>query len=152
MPWVGRAPHGSWSPTPGSTQDHLKPKLNVWEYWPNAPWTQAALGCAHYPEEPVPCPPPSGKEPFSNIHSLGSHCFHQSRAQPSIPCEELQLPWGLPSAPMLWAEQTQGPQLLLIHFARSLCTHSPDTSHPLCWEHCLCPGTGLMLLTPKVHV
>ena len=31
--------------------------------------------------------------------------------------EELQLPWGLSSAPLLWAEQTKEPQLLLTHLA-----------------------------------
>jgi len=50
----------------------------------------------------------------------------ESRAQrcPSSPCVELQPPWGLPSAPLLWAECTQGARLLLLHFALRLFTIS----------------------------
>ena len=33
------------------------------------------------------------------------------------PCEELQLQRDLPSAPLLWAEQIQGPPSLHIHLA-----------------------------------
>jgi len=39
----------------------------------------------------------------------------QSSALPSTPSEELQPPWGLSSVPLLWAELTLRPQLLLIH-------------------------------------
>jgi len=58
----------------------------------------------HCPGQAVPCPPLSGADPFLNpqlpprqLHAipLGLVAVTESRAQC---CEELQLPWGLPSA------------------------------------------------------
>jgi len=65
---------------------------------------------------------------FHTHHPLvpsGSVAVTQSRAQrcPSAPCEELQPPPGLPSAPLLWAEQTKGSQLFLIHVALQILPH-----------------------------
>ena len=106
---VGRDPQRSPSSNPGSTKDHPKFKSYFWEHYLTAPWTAAAQGCAHCPGQPVLCPPPSGAEPFPNPQSSPStapccflepcHCHRkQSSVLPSTPCEELQLPWGLPSA------------------------------------------------------
>ena len=119
-------------------------KFYVWEHFPNAYWISAAWCCAHSPGQPVPRPPLSGEEPFPSIqpdppltqlHAIlsGSVIFTESRAQrcPSTPCEELQAPWGLSSAPLLWAEQTQGPQplfmLLALWTLHHLCSPRLDT-------------------------
>ena len=84
-----------------------------------------------------PCPSPSGAAPFPNpqlhlpwqLHAVpsGLVVVTQSRAQrcPSALCVELQPPWGLPSAPLLWAEHAEGPQPLLMHLAL-------QTLHHLC--------------------
>ena len=48
----------------GSTQDHPKPKPNVWEHCPDVSWTSADWGLAHCPGQAVPCPLPPGEEPF----------------------------------------------------------------------------------------
>jgi len=88
------------------------------------PLNSGSSGCAHCPGYPVPCPPPSGADPFPNtpsppltqLHAVpsGPVAVTQSRAQrcPSPPCEELQPPWGLPSAPLLCAEHTGTSRLL----------------------------------------
>jgi len=50
--------------------------------------------------------------PLTQLHAVpsGPVAVTESRAQhcPSAPCEELQPPSGLPSAPGLWAEHTRG--------------------------------------------
>jgi len=66
----------------------------------------------------VPCPPPSGHTlslspscpspdtaPCRSLRPCRCHT-EQSSALPSAPCEEPQPPSGLPSAPLLCAEQT----------------------------------------------
>ena len=63
---------------------------------------------------PTPiCPSPT------QLHAVpsGPVAVTGNRAQrcPSPPCEELQPPSGLPSAPLLCAEQPQGPKPPLIH-------------------------------------
>jgi len=37
----------SWSPTPGSTQNHSKSKPYIWEHCPNTPWTLASWVCRY---------------------------------------------------------------------------------------------------------
>ena len=50
--------------------------------------------------------------------------WQQSSALPQCsPHEELQQPWGITSASCALTEQTQGPQLLLIHFALQTLQH-----------------------------
>jgi len=48
--------------------------------------------------------------PLTQLHAVpsGPVAVTESRAQrcPSAPCEELQLPSGLPSAPLLWTEKS----------------------------------------------
>ena len=65
---IRRHPQKSPSPTLGFTQHHAKFKPYVWDHCPNTSWSSAAQGCAHCPGQPVPCPPLSGAEPFSNLH------------------------------------------------------------------------------------
>jgi len=48
-------------------------------------------------------------------------------AAPSFPFRCFRLPWVLPSAPLLWAEQTQGPRPLLISGALQT-LHHPCTA------------------------
>ena len=119
---VGRDAQGSWSPAPGSSQDQPKFKLCVWGCFPTLlelqqpgvmPTALVSLFHAHHLISEDPALNPNlpltwcSSMPFSQAPSL-----LQSRAQqcPSAPCEELQTLWGLPSAPLLWAEQTKGPQ------------------------------------------
>lgn len=91
------------SPTPASTQHHLKPKSYVWQQCPNATWALAAL---------------------SHAHCTGSLCHaHRPLLQnvfypPAWP--SLTHPHAVQSS--VWgavghheAEQTQWPQLLLTH-------------------------------------
>ena len=72
------------------------------------------------------CPLPCGEEPFPNPqhHAVpsGPVAVTQSRAQrcPPLP-EELQLPSGLPSAPLLCAEQPQGPHTRCLQTLPHLC-------------------------------
>ena len=54
--------------TLGSTQRYWKFKPYAWVCCPNPPWTLAAWGYYHCHGEPVPCPLPSGEEPFPNTH------------------------------------------------------------------------------------
>jgi len=52
--------------------------------------------------------------------SLGSCCCHREQSSALTlhsHREELQLPWGLPLAPLLWTEPTKGLQLLPIYLA-----------------------------------
>lgn len=44
VPWVGRDPRVSLSPTPACTLDHPKCKPYVWKSCPSAPWILAAWG------------------------------------------------------------------------------------------------------------
>ena len=68
-----------------------------------------------------PFPSTSAVPPLTQLHAvlLGPVAVTESRAQhrPSAPCEELQPPCGLPSAPLLQVEQTKKPQLALTHLA-----------------------------------
>ena len=124
---VGRDPWGPLTPTLGSTWDHPKFKHYFWDCCPHS----NSLG-------PWPLPwwvyfrawPPQVKNLFLTpnltlpwLHAIpsGPVAVTESRAHrcPSAPCEELQPPWGLPPAPPLWAEQTERPQLILIHLALS---------------------------------
>ena len=120
-----RDPYGSWHPTPSLAPHRTTQKSNpVSEsivqkllelLGASSAW---ARGCALRPLVPTLSltlfPAPS----LAQLHAVSSGpvAVTESRAQrcPSAPCEELQLPWGLPSAPLLCAEQTQGPQPLLI--------------------------------------
>ena len=83
--------------------------------------------------------------PFPRALSLSI----KARAQrcPSAPCEELQLPWGLPLAPLLWAEQTQGCQLLLTHLALQNLPHLHFPPLDGCSLIALCPS----FLAHKLH-
>ena len=49
-------------PAPFSTTQNPNPMSE--SKCPNAPRTPAAQGCAHCPGQPVPCPLPSGADPF----------------------------------------------------------------------------------------
>lgn len=54
--WVGTDPYEPSSPTLGSTWDHPKFKLHVWECYLNAPWTSAAQGHDLCSAGPIPGP------------------------------------------------------------------------------------------------
>jgi len=71
----------------------------------------------------------------------------QSRAQrcPSATCEELQPPSGLPSAPLLWAEQTKGPQPPLVHHPLWSLHHLGIHSKEVLWQ-CMLPIKGIWAL------
>ena len=67
---------------------------------------------AHHPlVQPLSLTPSCPSPDTAPCRSLGPcHCHtEQSSALPSTPCEELQPPRGLSSAPLLCAEHTQGP-------------------------------------------
>ena len=70
--------------------------------------------------------------------SLSPVAVTESRAQrcPPAPCKELRPPWGLSSALLLWAEHTQGPQLLLIHLVFFVLWH---LSWGLIYTVCIIP-------------
>lgn len=71
---VGRDPQGSRSSTPGSTQDHLKFKSFVWEYWPNSPWIPTDLGPWSVPG---PDQTPYLHQTSPGTHEvLGAHSWH----------------------------------------------------------------------------
>ena len=55
--------------TPGSTRDKMGVKPQIWKCCPNTSCVPVPWGCASYPGQPVPCPLPSGAEPFPNPHS-----------------------------------------------------------------------------------
>lgn len=61
--WIGQDPQGSLSLIPGSSQNHPKFKLFVWEPCPKSSWSTAAWGHDCCLGEPVPA---SGEEPFPN--------------------------------------------------------------------------------------
>ena len=92
-----------------STQDHPKFKPYVWECCPKPSLNSGGSGLS--PGHPVPCPPPSGEEPFPDIqpapplHAIPSSpvAVTQSRAQrcSSAPCEELQPPCSAQSTPQV---------------------------------------------------
>ena len=67
--WIGRDPQGWLSLSPGSTQEHPKFKLFVWERCPKSSWGPAAWGHERCQGEPVPA---SGEEslPDSPWHSF----------------------------------------------------------------------------------
>ena len=104
----------------------------------------AALWCS-------PCPQPPAAPPLTQLRAVpsGPVAVTQSRAQCclSVPCEELQPPWGLPSAPLLWAEQIQGRQLPRMHLCLSTCHHlcSPPLDNLLIVS---CPS---YIVAPKQH-
>ena len=148
--WAGRDPEGPWDPTPGSTQHHTNPN-RVWEWCPNAPWAPAAQGRARCPGELCRAHRPLGHslsltpQPSPDTapcHSLRPCVCH--RAELSAALRSLwelweQPPWGLPSAPLLWAEQIQGPQPLLtpLVFQSLLHLHSPPLDFVLSLSSCL---------------
>lgn len=81
------------------------------------PW--AACSSANHPlvqnlALALSCCSPDSSMPFPRALLLS-----ESRAQccPSTPFEEIQLPWGLPSASLLWTEPAKEPQPLLTHLA-----------------------------------
>jgi len=112
---------------------------NIWEQCLNIPWPPAlglcSLSCVacSMPSalwcRTVPWPPAASPQIqlYTQPNRIDIFFVTQSRAQrcSSAPCEELQPPWGLPSAPLFWAEQTQGPQPLLTHLA----LHTPHHLH-----------------------
>lgn len=76
---VGRDPQGSRSSTPGSTQDHLKFKSFVWEYWPNSPWIPTDLGSWSVPG---PDQTPYIHQTSPGTHEvLGAHSWHPFTAE-----------------------------------------------------------------------
>ena len=107
-PQVGRDPQGSSTPTLGPTQHRPNPMSQSGV--PALPELRH-YGRAHRPVMqnlsltpscPSPTQPhavPSG--PVAVTQSRAQHCL-------SAPHEELQLPKGLRSAPVLWAEATPG--------------------------------------------
>ena len=127
--WVRREPQRPQSPTLGLTQDYPTFKVCVAYRCPNTSGTLAAWGCDHCTGDPIPTPDhlmvknlslmPRPNLPwcspmlFPGVLSLPP----ESRAQhwPSSPLmRSCRPPWGLPSAPLLWAAQGKGPQPLLI--------------------------------------
>lgn len=54
--WVGKYPHVSSSPVPGSKQDHLESNSQFWELYPNALKLLSGWDCDHCPVEDVPVP------------------------------------------------------------------------------------------------
>ena len=79
------------------------------------PWAGCSMRTALWCR---PFPSPPAAPPLTQLHAVpsGPVTVTQSRAQrcPSAPFEELQPPSGLPSAPLLCAEHTEGPQPLLV--------------------------------------
>ena len=114
--WKG--PTRSPNPAPCFTQNHPKPKPNVWEHCPNTPWT-LALGAVPTALVQILSLTPSCPSRHSLMRFPQALSLSESRAQccPSAPCEELQPPRDLPSVPLLWAEWVKEPQPLLISFA-----------------------------------
>jgi len=53
--WIVRNPSGSLSLIPGSTQNHQKIRLYVWEHCLNIPWTPTTWGHDQCPYHPVEC-------------------------------------------------------------------------------------------------
>jgi len=84
----------------------------------HAPWTLAlravptALWCR-------PFPWPAAASPLTQLHAILSGPV----AVTAAPCEELQQPWGLPSAPLLHAGHTKGPQPILSYLALQALHH-----------------------------
>jgi len=121
--WVGRCPQGLLSPALVSIQDHPKYKLYVWEHCSNAPSTLAfgamptALGSpfhAHHPRVQTLSLTPSYPSPDTAPScSLGPCCSHRERSHHE----------ASPQPPLLWAEQTKGPQLLLTQLALQIFPH-----------------------------
>ena len=91
------------------------------------PWTPAAWGCAHYPGQPVPCPLPSGEEPFLNPH-------------PAPPLTQLH---AVPSGPVVVTEQSSALSLCSL-WGAAAATRPPLSSSALGWAN---PGT-----TARDHV
>ena len=128
----GPGPPASWCPAPGSTQDHPKFKPYVWEHCPKAFSTPAAWGHDHCLGEPVPCLflwwrtcswPPAWSSSMSFPWALSLSPESKAQRCPSTPLvSSCRLPWDLPSVSLLWAEQTQGLQLLLICQWISFCS------------------------------
>lgn len=104
------------SPAPSSTQHHLK--IKTWVHWFSTGFLTWPL-----PQEPVPeLSHPLVEDPFPNTqphpHSTQLLAIHSGpiiRDQHLIlrsPCEELVgCHEACPQSPILWVEQTKGPQL-----------------------------------------
>ena len=77
------------------------------------PTALGSLFRAHHPLVQTLSLSPFPAPPLTQLHAVpsGAVAATENRAQrcPSAPCEELQPPRGLPSAPLLWAEKTQPP-------------------------------------------
>ena len=106
--WLGRNPQGSSTPTSDFKQDHPKIRPCASEHCPGTSWALAAWCYDHCPGEPLLVLTTLWWRTLlvTRLCAVPSGPITKSRAQccPSAPCEELQLPWGLPSAPLLWAE------------------------------------------------
>jgi len=103
-------------------QSCLHPSRQYWgteKRCRNTPWIPAARGCAHCPlmknlflTPTWPCPDTA---PCRSLELRRRHQRAEISASPLLPVRHCRLPWVLPSAPLLWAEQTQAPQPLLTH-------------------------------------
>jgi len=123
IPQVGRHSQGS-SPTP-ALHKTTKIKLYVWDHCPKALWTLAAWDHAYCPGQPVSCPPRSGAAPVPNPqlplpwHSsmpfpwaLSLSQRAELSADPPFPGRSCSRHEASPQPALLWAEQTQRPELL----------------------------------------
>ena len=124
---ISKGPTRIAEPNPWLHTAPPKPKLNVWEWCPNAPWAPLALGCAHCPAQAVPCPPHSGAQPFPRqpLTVLWSRArwfpwaLPITREQSSVLLlhtlwgaallhEKLQPPWSLPPSSSSLGQTNQG--------------------------------------------